>query len=183
MKQLIKLAQSGDLESYNQLIKQYSFKIKNSILYQIKDRSVIADLTQEVLIKIFRFLPYFKKESEFSTWLYQIIQNTIKNYYRAVSVRLDSEMQYCMENEDDQNQNPESIMMNIELSHHLELIFSELTDELRHCYGKHVFEGLTYESIAQQMGCPIGTVRSRIFRARKIMQDCMNKRGSLKIIH
>lgn len=169
VKQLIKRAKNGDSESFNELFEQFIYKINQIILFHINDRSITPDVAQDVLLKIFRYLPYFKEDSQFLTWVYRIIQNTIKNYFRSVSTRIDSEAQFCIENCQEQNQDPERIVMSMEFGEQVELAMAELSDELRTCYGKHIFEGQSYEAIAKQLRCPIGTVRSRIYRARKLM--------------
>jgi RNA polymerase sigma-70 factor (ECF subfamily) len=145
--------------------------IKYSKLFSfyINDPANISDLAQEVLIKVYRYLDYFKEDSLFSTWLYKITQNTIKNYYRTISLRLDSEAQYIHDQYLSTNDSPEHILINMEFGEQIEAAVARLSEELRLCYGMHLLEGYTYEDIANKMHCPIGTVRSRIFRARKLL--------------
>lgn len=168
---LVKLAQNGNTKAYNELFKRYHPKIQQMIYFYIHDRASVNDLEQEVLLKVFRHLHYFKEESQFSTWLYRIIQNTIKNHLRTMSLRLDSEAQFAKEQYSTTYRSPESQLMNRELGEQVESAISRLSEDLRLCYGMHIFEGKTYEDIAKKMHCPIGTVRSRIFRARKLMID------------
>lgn len=167
--QLVALAQDGNTNAYNMLLGRYHHKIQQVIYFYINDRASVNDLTQEVLIKVYRYLDYFKEESLFSTWLYKITQNTIKNYFRAVSQRLDSEAQFVNEHYSSLGHSPESLLINMEFGEQIESAISRLTEELRLCYGMHLLEGYTYEDIAKRMHCPIGTVRSRIFRARKLL--------------
>jgi RNA polymerase sigma-70 factor, ECF subfamily len=166
---LIQLAQKGNKEAYDNLLSRYHHKIKQIIYFYVNDHANANDLVQEVLLKVFRYLPDFKEDSEFSTWLYRIVQNTIKNYFRSASLRLDSEAQFANEQSMSLCSSPEYQLMNIELGELVENAVARLSEDLRLCYGMHVFEGQTYEAIAQRMHCPIGTVRSRIFRARKLV--------------
>lgn len=166
---LVRLAQDGDLQAYNSLLSRHHQKIKQMIYFYINDHAYVNDLVQEVLLKIFRHLPEFKNDCDFSTWIYRIVQNTIKNYFRALSLRQDSEAKFANEQSFSVCASPESQLMNMELGDLVESAVGSLSEELRLCYGMHIFEGQTYETIAQRMHCPIGTVRSRIFRARKLV--------------
>lgn len=168
-KDLVRLAQQGNLKAYNALLDRHHQKIKQIIHFYIADQANVNDLVQDVFLKIIRHFQDFKEESEFSTWMYRIVQNTLKNYFRAIDLRLDSETQYANEQSFSLSASPEHQLMNIELSDLIETAVSQLSEDLRLCYGMHIFEGQTYETIAQRMHCPIGTVRSRIFRARKLV--------------
>lgn len=173
--QLVSLAQDGDTKAYNLLLERYHYKILQIIYFNINDQANVHDLAQEVLLKVHRYLHYFKQKSRFSTWLYRITQNTIKNYYRSVSQRIDSESHFISEQNDLLSQSPEYLSMAMEFKEKVESAVSKLSDDLRACYGMHTFDGQTYEEIAKEMHCPIGTVRSRIFRARKLLIDSMSK--------
>ena len=94
---LVHLAQQGNVDAYEALLARYHPKIKQMIFFYVSDHAYVNDLVQEVLIKIFRNLNEFKNDCEFSTWMYRIIQNTIKNYFRALNLRLDSEAQFANE--------------------------------------------------------------------------------------
>lgn len=166
---LVNLAQQGSMEAYNLLLARYNNKIQKIIYFHIHDTENVNDLAQEVLLKVYRYLHYFKENSQFSTWLYRITQNTIKNYYRELSTRADLEAEFAEDERGSTYQSPEHVLINIEFSEQLELALSMLSDELRACYGMHIFDGRTYEDIAKKMECPIGTVRSRIFRAKKLL--------------
>lgn len=166
---LVRLAQEGDIQAYNNLLNRYHQKIRQTVYFYVNDHASVNDLVQEVLLKIFRNLAEFKEESEFSTWMYRIIQNTIKNYFRALSLRTDSESQFANEYTLSLCSSPENQLMTIEFGELVETAIGQLSEDLRLCYGMHIFEGQTYEAIAKRMRCPIGTVRSRIFRARKLV--------------
>ena len=170
---LVNLARQGNRDAYNLLLTRYNNKIHQIIYVQINDRAHVHDLAQEVLFKVYRYLHYFKDNCQFSTWLYRITQNTIKNYYRMASLRADLETELT-DNQDQANcQSPEYLLINLEFGERLESSFSALPEELRQCYGMHIIDGQTYEYIAKEMHCPIGTVRSRIFRARKLLMASM----------
>ncbi len=168
---LVGLAQNGDVTACNLLLERCRFKINQTIYFNINDRTLVNDLTQEVLLKVYRYLNYFNEESQFSTWLYRITQNTLKNHFRSVSLRLDSEAQFVDEQSEYHSQSPEHVAMNMEFNNRVVDEIAKLSNELRTCYGMHIFEGRSYEDIAKKMHCPIGTVRSRIFRARKLLMS------------
>lgn len=166
---LVTLAQQGNRNAYNLLLARYNNKIQQIIYFHINDQAYVNDLAQEVLIKVYRYLHYFKEKSQFSTWLYRITHNTIKNHYRSMSIRMGLEAEFVDTQEHSTHQSPEYVLISIEIGEQLELAISMLSDDLRICYGMHIFDGQTYEDIAKKMDCPIGTVRSRIFRARKLL--------------
>lgn len=168
---LVKAAQRGDKRSYERLFQKYHYKIERIILFLVNDPACVHDLSQDVFLKVFENLQSFKEESQFSTWLYRIIQNTVKNYFRAINSRHVSESSFADEFEFTSYVSPEYQLINLELNQQVESGIARLSDELRLCYGLHIFEGQTYKEIAKEMRCPIGTVRSRIFRARKLMMD------------
>lgn len=167
----VRLAQNGNTKAYTVLFNRYHFKIQQIIGFYINDRTDAKDLAQEVLLKVYRYLPLFKENSLFSTWLYRITQNTIKNYFRNSGLRMDSEMQYASETDGYLSRSPEYQLITMEFGEQIAAAVSRLTDELRISFGMHIFEGQTYEDIAKEMCCPIGTVRSRIFRARKQIME------------
>ncbi|CAM2902445.1 RNA polymerase sigma factor [Legionella worsleiensis] len=173
----VELAKKGSDDAFNKLIGRYDQKIQQIINFYINDHAFAKDLAQEVFIKVHRNLHLFKAKSKFSTWLYKVTQNTIKNYYRSNTLRLDSEAHYLDEQETSSNDSPEHQLIDLELTTQIESAISLLSKELRQCYGMHVFEGCTYEHIAEQLSCPIGTVRSRIHRARKLVTDFVDKRN------
>lgn len=164
---LVNLAQLGERKAYNLLLARYYNKIEQIIYTHIQDRANVHDLVQEVLIKVYRYLHYFKENSQFSTWLHRIIQNTIKNYYREANGRLNLESEFidCYPSI---QFSPEYMLIPLEFGTQLESAITALSKELRQCYGMHI-DGRTYEYIAKKLHCPIGTVRSRIFRARKLL--------------
>jgi RNA polymerase sigma-70 factor (ECF subfamily) len=166
---LVALAKKGDIEAYTCLFKKYTHKLGNIIYIHTNDSAHVNDLIQEVMLKVYLNLHYFKGDSQFSTWLYRITQNTIKNYYRTMSQRLDSEFYFIEEQYASWDNSPERQLILIEYQQRAERSIARLSKELRSCLLMYLLEGQTYEAIAKKMQCPIGTVRSRIYRARKLM--------------
>lgn len=173
---LVELARNGNKLACNRLLERYNHKVQQIICFSINDQNNAKDLAQEVLLKVYRYMSYFKKESQFSTWLYKITQNTIKNYYRTRSLQLDSEAHYVEEQYSIYYSSPEHQLINLEFSKQIENAIARLSEELRLCYGLHVFEGHRYEDIAKKLDCPIGTVRSRIYRARKLVTHFVDQK-------
>ena len=168
---LVQQAKKGNKKAYDQLLNRYHDKIRQTVNFYLNDNTNSHDLTQEVLLKVFRYLNSFKGECEFSTWLYKITQNTVKNYFRMNSLRLDVEEYFASQQTFTHYYSPELQTMSIELEELLGTVIANLSDELRQCYGMHLLEGQTYEDIARTMDCPIGTVRSRVFRARQLVRE------------
>ena len=172
--ELVVLAQKGNRNAYTILFKRYSLKIHHIIGSRINDYTLANDLTQEVLLKIFRYLSQFKEESEFSTWVYRITQNTIKNHYRECQKQLDNCCEGIPVFEQTYQISPEMLLSYVELSKEFDKALAQLSEDLRTCFYKYEFDGLSYETISKEMNCPIGTVRSRIFRARKELMHSLN---------
>ena len=147
---LVRLAQKGNINAYNILLERYYHKIQQIIYFYTNDRTNVNDLAQEVLLKVYRYLDYFKEESLFSTWLYKITQNTVKNYFRVISQRLDSEAQFATEQSSVAGNSPEHLLISMEFGEQIESAISKLSEELRACYGMHILEGFTYEDIAKK---------------------------------
>lgn len=169
---LINQAQRGDLTAFNTLIQRHSHKVHRLISCYLEDKTSVNDLVQEVLLKIVRYLPRFKQKSQFSTWIYRVTLNTVKNYLRALHLRLTSEDQFARESIFVAT-SPESYILFNEYTNRVAHALAQLPRNLRQCYGYYVFKGQSYEVIAEKMRCPIGTVRSRIFRARQQLLDFM----------
>jgi len=173
--ELVARVQRGDKKAFELLMLKYQRKILRLLSRFIRDPSEIADVAQEAFIKAYRALPQFRGESAFYTWLYRIAINTAKNHLVASGRRPSSPSEY--ENEDgetfDETDNlsdintPESMMATREIAETVNLAIEALPEELRTAIVLREIEGMSYEDIAQSMGCPIGTVRSRIFRARE----------------
>ena len=176
---LVERAQRGDKKAFELLVVKYQRKLARLLSRFIRDTSEVEDVTQEAFIKAYRALPSFRGDSAFYTWLYRIGINTAKNYLVAMGRRaptatgVDSEeAEGIEEGEQLRDLNtPESQMMSRQIVETVNQTLQELPEELRTAITLREIDGLSYEEIAQVMNCPIGTVRSRIFRAREAIAD------------
>ncbi len=173
--QLVERAQRGDKHAFELLVIKYQRKLARLLSRFIRDASEVEDVTQEAFIKAYRALPSFRGDSAFYTWLYRIGINTAKNYLVAMRRRaptmtgVDSEeAEGIEEGEQLRDLNtPENQLMTRQIAETVDQSLQELPEELRTAITLREIDGLSYEEIAQVMNCPIGTVRSRIFRARE----------------
>jgi len=173
--QLVERAQHGDKHAFELLVSKYQRKLARLLSRFIRDSTEVEDVTQEAFIKAYRALPTFRGDSAFYTWLYRIGINTAKNYLVAMGRRapttteIDSEEAEGFEDGDqlrDLN-TPENELATRQIAETVNQTLAELPEELRTAITLREIEGLSYEDIANIMSCPIGTVRSRIFRARE----------------
>jgi len=173
--QLVERAQRGDKLAFELLVSKYQRKLARLLSRFIRDATEVEDVTQEAFIKAYRALPTFRGDSAFYTWLYRIGINSAKNYLVAIGLRdpttteIDSEEAEGFEDGDqlrDVN-TPENEMMSRQVAETVNQTLESLPEELRSAITLREIEGLSYEDIANIMNCPIGTVRSRIFRARE----------------
>ena len=177
--QLVERAQHGDKHAFELLVAKYQRKLARLLSRFIRDATEVEDVTQEAFIKAYRALPSFRGDSAFYTWLYRIGINTAKNYLVAMGRRaptttpLDAEeAENLGEGEQLQDLNtPENQMMSRQVAESVNQTLCQLPEELRTAITLREIEGLSYEDIASIMNCPIGTVRSRIFRAREAIAD------------
>lgn len=173
--QLVERAQGGDQQAFDVLVRKYQRKLGRLLSRFIRDAAEVEDVTQEAFIKAYRALPSFRGESAFYTWLYRIGINTAKNYLVAqgrrapTSTGFDSEEAETFEDGDQLRDinTPESVLHSKQIGETVDAAMEALPEELRTAIVLREIEGLSYEEIAQVMNCPIGTVRSRIFRARE----------------
>lgn len=173
--ELVLRAQRGDKRAFGLLVDKYQRKLARLLSRMIRDQSEIEDVVQESFIKAYRALPNFRGDSAFYTWLYRIGINTAKNYLvslgRRPTVSTDIEIEDAENFEDGDElrtlETPESSMMTKQIAKTVNDTVEGLPEELRTAITLREIEGLSYEEIAQIMDCPIGTVRSRIFRARE----------------
>lgn len=173
-KQLVARVQQGDRQAFDFLVIKYQQKIMSLISRYVHDNDEVQDVAQEAFIKAYRALPGFRGESAFYTWLYRIAINTAKNYLVSRSRRppgsdVDVEDAQYMDAADAlrEQENPESQLFGEELRKTVNDALAVLPDDLRTAVTLREFDGLSYEEIAEVMECPVGTVRSRIFRARE----------------
>ena len=173
--QLVERVQRGDKHAFDLLVIKYQRKLGRLLSRFIRDSGEVEDVTQEAFIKAYRALPGFRGDSAFYTWLYRIGINTAKNHLVAMgrraptSTEMDAEEAESLESGDqlrDLN-TPENQMMSRQVGDTVNQTLQELPEELRTALTLREIEGLSYEEIATAMQCPVGTVRSRIFRARE----------------
>ena len=172
--ELVERVQRGDKQAFDVLVRKYQYKIVKLISRYVRDQSEVLDVAQESFVKAYRALDKFRGESAFYTWLYRIAINTAKNYLVAQGRRppdtdIDAgeaeqfEGQFNLKESD----SPERLALRDEIERTVYEAIDELPEDLRSAITLREMEGLSYEEIAQAMSCPIGTVRSRIFRARE----------------
>ncbi len=173
-RELVRRVQGGDKKAFDMLVLRYQHKIVQLISRYIKDSGEAQDIAQESFIKAYRALPRFRGDSAFYTWLYRIAINTAKNHLVARSRRpsdneIDVQDAEQFEGADrlKEQATPEHLLLSDEIADTIKLAIEELPEELRTAISLREFEGMSYEEIAQTMVCPVGTVRSRIFRARE----------------
>ena len=175
--QLVERAQRGDKHAYELLVVKYQRRLGRLISRFVRDSAEAEDVTQEAFIKAYRALPAFRGESAFYTWLYRIGINTAKNYLVSAGRRAPTSTPFDAEESEEfegagqlQDMNtPENILMSKQVVEVVSSSLQQLPEDLRTALTLREIEGLSYEEIAEIMNCPIGTVRSRIFRAREMI--------------
>jgi RNA polymerase sigma-70 factor (ECF subfamily) len=176
--QLVARVQKGDHRAFDLLVLKYQHKIFGLINRYVRDVDEVQDVAQEAFIKAYKALPNFRGDSAFYTWLYRIAINTAKNYLVSRSRRppgKDVEVEDAEYYEGGgglrELENPENALFGAELKVVVEQAISGLPEDLRTAITLREFDGLSYEDIADIMDCPVGTVRSRIFRAREAIDS------------
>ena len=176
--ELVARVQAGDKKAFDLLVLKYQQKIANLVSRYIRDPSETLDVTQEAFIKAYRALPNFRGESAFYTWLYRIAINTAKNYLVAQGRRpptgdVDAETAEQLDagTRLKEYATPEHRMLESEIASTVHQAIEDLPEDLRTAITLRELEGLSYEEIANAMSCPVGTVRSRIFRAREAIDN------------
>ena len=171
--ELVKQAQAGDTKAFEMLVTRYQQKVANIISRYVRDRDEVLDVAQEVFIKVYKALPRFRGDSAFYTWIYRIAINTSKNHLVARSRRIQNSdvepeeaERYASALEMQNFDTPEAEFARQEIEAAVTKAVDELPEDLRSAIVMREVDGLSYEEIAKAMDCPIGTVRSRIFRAR-----------------
>ncbi|MDP1521272.1 RNA polymerase sigma factor RpoE [Porticoccus litoralis] len=177
-KLLVARVQKGDKRAFDLLVMKYQYKVHAIVSRYIKDFDEVNDVVQEAFIKAYRALAKFRGESAFYTWLYRIAVNTAKNYLVAKNRRppasdVDAEEADFYEGSERLRDidSPENLLYRDELEIAVDQAIKNLPEDLRTAVTLREFEGLSYEEIAEVMDCPVGTVRSRIFRAREAIDE------------
>jgi len=172
---LVERVQAGDQEAFGLLVSKYQRKLLRLVMRFVRDHAEAEDVTQEAFIKAYRALPNFRGESAFYTWLYRIGVNAAKNWLIANGRRMPTVSDISgddAEGIDDggllrDDETPERVLMSKQIGATVNAAMDALPDDLRTAISLREIDGLSYEEIAEVMNCPIGTVRSRIFRARE----------------
>ena len=172
--QLVDQVMAGNKNAFNLLVMRYQHRVAALIARFVQDPQEVEDVAQEAFIKAYRALPLFRGDSAFYTWLYRIAVNTAKNYLVARSRRPPAQDLEIDEVESTETgsvlreiESPEGSLSTSELKAVIELALDSLPEELKTAFILREFSGLSYEDISEVMDCPVGTVRSRIFRARE----------------
>jgi RNA polymerase sigma-70 factor (ECF subfamily) len=167
---LVRRAQQGDKQAFNLLVLKYQLKLEKVIARYVRDPHEVFDLTQETFIKAYRALEQFRGTSSFYTWIYRIAVNTAKNYLIALTRRPpDKDIDAQVDIELRSEVNPEQLLLRDEIERTVFQVINTLPLDLRVAIILRELEGLSYDEIADIMRCPLGTVRSRIFRAREVI--------------
>jgi RNA polymerase sigma-70 factor (ECF subfamily) len=177
-KKLVLRVQQGDKSAFDLLVIKYQHRIIQLVNRYVKDPSEAQDVAQEAFIKAYRALAGFRGDSAFYTWLYRIAINTAKNYLVSRSRRYSDYQIDVQDAEQVENapqlkamDTPENLLLNDEIVMVIKSAIEKLPEEMKVAIMLREFEGMSYEEIAQTMDCPVGTVRSRIFRAREAIDE------------
>ena len=176
---LVQRVQRGDKVAFEMLFTKYQRRVSRLVSRFVRSDAEVEDIVQESFIKAYRALGSFRGDSAFYTWLYRIAVNTAKNYLVAASKRPISLTQFEKNDDDDFEEDhfmsdaatPESELITKQIAETVNETMNELPADLREAIMLREIEGMSYEDIADSMGCPIGTVRSRIFRAREAISQ------------
>jgi len=179
---LIERVKNGDTRAFEMLVVKYQRRIERLIGRMVRDVDLVPDIAQESFIRAYRALPQFRGDSAFYTWLYRIAVNTAKKalmelkrdplvFETALASRDEDDETSRVENELSDGETPESIMASKQIAGAVNAAIETLSEDLRQAIVLREIEGLSYEEIAEAMSCPIGTVRSRIFRAREAIAE------------
>ncbi len=176
---LIERVKQGDARAFEMLVVKYQRRIERLIGRMVRDTDLVPDIAQETFIRAYRALPQFRGESAFYTWLYRIAVNTAKNYLMSQGRRAPTSTGYDAEEAEGFEDasalrdiaTPDALLMSKQIGQIVNATIDKLPEELKTAITLREIDGLSYEEIAQIMDCPIGTVRSRIFRAREAVAE------------
>ncbi len=180
---LVDRVKQGDVRAFEMLVVKYQRRIERLIGRMVRDVDLVQDIAQETFIRAYRAIPQFRGESAFYTWLYRIAVNTAKKALGDLKRDLlvtesaragrdeDGDETSRVENELTDGETPEALLASKQIASAVNSAIEDLSEDLRQAITLREIEGLSYEEIADVMNCPIGTVRSRIFRAREAIAE------------
>jgi RNA polymerase sigma-70 factor, ECF subfamily len=174
-RQLVERARGGDKRAFDLLVQKYHRRLMRLLSRMVRNQEEVEDIAQETFIKAYRALPQFRGDAAFYTWLYRIGVNTARNYLSSRKRQMPTISDQALNDDDDVDERivsqdintPESMLLSKQVAMAVNDVVEALPEELRTAITLREMEGMSYEEIAELMGCPIGTVRSRIFRARE----------------
>tara|TARA_Y100001970_G_scaffold254880_1_gene331066 strand:- start:1278 stop:1901 length:624 start_codon:yes stop_codon:yes gene_type:complete len=185
---LVRRAKKGDFVAFDLLVLKYQSRVISTVFKYVKEKQLAEDITQEAFIKSYKSINSFREESSFYTWIYRIAVNTAKNYLVS-SNRRDEILMSDLSEDDSFNpeklevDSPQDLLKASELRDLIYKTLSTLGEETRTALSLREFDGLSYEQIAEIVNCPVGTVRSRIFRGREMIEETVSKHMDKSLIN
>lgn len=181
---IINLVKEGDKRAFDILVVKYQDRLVYSVFKYCKDLDLSQDIAQEAFVKAYRSIDKFRGDSSFYTWIYRIAINTAKNYFssksRGAEVYNEDILDNALSDLSMDSENPETLLEADELKDAVMEAFQNLPDDIRSTLSLREYDGLSYEEIAKVQNCPIGTVRSRIFKGREIINETFSRLGMSK---
>ena len=181
---IINLVKKGDSRAFDILVVKYQDRLIYSVYKFCKDLELSQDITQEAFVKAFRNIDKFRGESSFYTWIYRIAINTAKNYFsnksRGAETYNEDILDTALSDMSLNSDNPETLLAAEEMKDAVNQAFQNLPDEIRSTLSLREYDGLSYEEIAKVQNCTIGTVRTRIFKGRELINETFSKLGLSK---
>ena len=177
---LVKRVKAGDYQAFDLLVLKYQSRLISTAFKYVKDIQIAEDITQESLIKSFKSINSFREDSSFYTWVYRITVNTAKNFLISTKrkdelLQTDLSEEGSIDIESVNTDSPDEIFDATELQSIITRTLNQLGEETKTALTLREFEGLSYEQIAEVVNCPVGTVRSRIFRGREVIDDAIRE--------
>ena len=181
---IISLVKKGDVRAFDILVVKYQDRLVYSVFKFCNDFELSQDIAQEAFVKAFRNIDKFRGESSFYTWIYRIAINTAKNYFsnksRGAETYNEDVLDGALSDLSLNSDNPETLLAAEEMKDAVNQAFQNLPDQIRSTLSLREYDGLSYEEIAKVQNCPIGTVRSRIFKGRELINETFSKLGLSK---
>ena len=181
---IINLVKKGDLKAFDILVVKYQDRLVYSVYKFCSDLDLSQDITQEAFVKAYNNIDKFRGDSSFYTWIYRIAINTAKNYFsnksRGAETYNEDLLDNALSDRSLNSDNPETLLEAEEMKDAINQAFQNLPDEIRSTLSLREYDGLSYEEIAKVQNCPIGTVRSRIFKGRELINETFSKLGLSK---